>query len=183
MSDEITIEAPRVTVGFERKVNLGNYESATGSIFIQVPTAPGESSEQIAASAKLAFADAKATVYEQLGITMDVIEGVVVEQLGRTLGAEVSSVGAEQQAAAAAGTRVNTTSTGGSGTVPTTTDAKWDDIVANPKGWFDNRTTKTGKQPDFKRKGSPAPGEKYPPSLWADKVPEGIVVPEPAAFQ
>ncbi len=173
---EVLLEAPKVTVGFLRKVNLGNYESAEASIFIQVPTTPNATSEEITAASKLSFADAKATVFEQLGIVFDVVENVVVEKLGRALGA-VEVTGNEVPTHPSPAPNVKAP-----GAVPTTTDEKWADIVANPKGWLDNRTTKTGKQPDFKRKGAPANGEKFPPSLWADKVPDGVVVPDPSQF-
>lgn len=175
---EVLVEAPKVTVGFLRKINLGNYESAEASIFIQVPTAPGDAPEVIKEAAQLAFADAKATVYNQLGIATEVIEGVVVESLTRALGA-VEVTGTDVPTKPSPPANVSTNS---GGAVPTTTDEKWADLTSNPKGWFDNRTSKTGKQPDFKRKGNPAPNEKYPPSLWLDKAPAGTVVPDASAF-
>lgn len=163
MSDETTkVTGPELaglvpnelqgTVGFSRKVNLGNYQSAEASIFIQFPINPKDDGTVIIARAMDAFFQAKSVVFDQLGIEYNVEDGVIIESLRQQFGA----VEVHTEAAAAAAPR------GGKFDglkFSTTRDLKdqLDDMVAdlkaNPSGWYDNRQGKRNeKAPDFKNK-------------------------------
>lgn len=186
MSDNNTITGPQVTVGFKRTLRVRDYESAEASVFIQVPTSPGDNVETITENMKTTFAAAKATVFEQLGIPFEVdpTDLVVKDLLEKHLGGvEVSP--AQQQVAVQSSGNVPTTgakSFGGGGTAaPTTKEGLWQELASDPKKWFDNRESKKSERgPDFKRKYS---GE----TLWLtyqgkSNVPEGLTIPDASAF-
>lgn len=80
MTDSLApLGQPTGTVGFERKLNLPEqYNSATASIFVQFSVDP-ENEVATVQAAKDAFAIAKATVYEQLGIESKYENGLVSE--------------------------------------------------------------------------------------------------------
>lgn len=186
MSDDITIQGPNVTIGFKRVLRLRDYENAEASVFIQVPTVPGDTVTQITENMKLTFAAAKASVFEQLGIPFEVdpVDLVVKELLEKHLGG-VEVTGAQAQVVNQAQANQPTTSTksfgGGGSAAPTSKAGLWQELASDPKKWFDNRTSKkSDKGPDFKRKYS---GE----TLWltyngASNVPDGITIPDATAF-
>lgn len=84
MSDQqpVSIDAgtvigePRGTLGVERKVNLGNYETETISIFVQFPIVFGDEERTIIAANDAAFL-AKSVVYAQLGVPVELQDGVL----------------------------------------------------------------------------------------------------------
>lgn len=170
MTEEQIVEAPRATVYYERKVGLPEYGNVVAGIHIQVPTSPGDDLEQIASNAKAAFFDAKALVYQELGIVSALTEeNILVEKAARQLGAvSVNDAAAPARSDHTAGSNSK--------------DALWEDLQNNPKNWYDNRVDKKNpKGPDFKQKA----GAKE--ALWLkyqgkSVVPEGITVPDASAF-
>lgn len=190
MSDVI-LDGPKVTIGFSRKIQVRDYESAEASIFIEVPTSPGDfqnedgtlDKDALVNASKSAFFAAKSVIFEQLGLQLTVTEeGVVMEVLERELGATVE-VGPAAENKAVAAAKAPSTQSGGTPPPPLDKDALWAELAAHPKRWFDNREGKKNpKSPDFKRKGAAAPGEKYAPGLYVGKEPEGFVFPDPSAF-
>lgn len=177
---ETVLEAPRVTIRFERKVQVRDYESATASITIDAPTHPGDDINAMVEAAEAAFFAGKGVIFNQLGITFDVTpDGKAMELLEQKLGAVEVTREAEAQAIAQA-SRPSVTS---DAPAPNSKDGLWLELAEYPKRWFDNRASKAergGNGPDFKRKKS---GE----GLWLEyrgrtNVPEGVQIPEPAAF-
>lgn len=176
-----TYAAPRITVSFSRKVNLGNYESAEAYVAVQSDVAIDASDEDKIAAVKSAFLLARASAYEQLGIKFNVDEATVVqERLERVFGpVEVVEeypnytdvVVPEPPTAPRSDTAA-----------PKSKKALWQELESNPERWYDNRVGKKNpKGPDFKRK---ATGE----GLWLEyqgksAVPAGVTVPEPTQFR
>jgi hypothetical protein len=79
MSEE-TIPGPKVTVSFERKLDLGNYSNVTASAFLTLPLDEGASQAVIAEALQEGFQQVKAAVYDELGIEVTVNEnGLIVE--------------------------------------------------------------------------------------------------------
>lgn len=74
MEDTVNEPLPtlRHTVGFSRKVNLGNYESVDASIFIQFETPADADITAIVSAAEDTWAIAKAAVFEQLGVAYEI---------------------------------------------------------------------------------------------------------------
>lgn len=154
------------TVSFSRKLSDNNYGGSEGFMAIQFDIANGDTGEQIIANARSAFTQAKAIVFEQLGVdhTLD-DSGVVVEMARRAFQGSVVEPAPKQAPAAAP-------STGGSTDEPpfpaSTSDAaqkrankEW--AVArhgtHPNEFFDNTGKKASgefnsKSPDFKHKTS-----------------------------
>lgn len=193
MSDQL-LTGPKVTVGFTRKIQVRDYESAEATIFVEVPTVPGDfvaadgtlDKDALVAASKSAFFAAKSVVFEQLGLQMSVTEeGVVMEVLERELGStvEIGAAPRTTEARSQAGAKSGGPTAGGVPAPPSSKDDLWAELSEQPKRWFDNRVGKKNpKSPDFKRKGNPAPGEKYAPGLYLDKAPEGLRIPEPSEF-
>ncbi len=72
------------TVAFTRKISDGNYGGSEFFMSVQYDIDPTADGEQIIASARAAALQAKAVVFEQLGITHTLDEsGVVTEQVVR----------------------------------------------------------------------------------------------------
>lgn len=161
-----TWAAPRITVSFERKVNLGNYESASVFVSMQVDS-PIESDEDRIAAINNAFLLVRSSAYEQLGIQFSIDDAMIVqEKVERVFGpVTVVDNNAPQQSAPRSDT-----------VAPKTKRALWEELEASPDKWYDNRDNKTNpKSPDFKRK---ATGE----GLWIEyqgqsSVPKGITLP------
>lgn len=109
MLDNVVTEEPRGTFVFERKVNLGDYESATAMASVQFPVNWGNDAET-AQNAKDAAFQAKLAVFEQLGIKaeFDSAAGILREVIEKTFGSvtvvppDTESVGQAQQAPPAA---------------------------------------------------------------------------------
>lgn len=81
------IQAPKVTVGFERNVSVRPYESMKASVFIQADVPLGYTPEQLEAGLRDAFFQAKAQVLEQLGLEFEINEhGVVMELITKAFG-------------------------------------------------------------------------------------------------
>lgn len=81
------IQAPKVTVGFERTVSVRPYESMKASVFIQAEVPIGYTAEQLEQGLRDSFFQAKAQVFEQLGIEFEISEhGVVMELLKKSFG-------------------------------------------------------------------------------------------------
>jgi hypothetical protein len=105
------VETPMIgatgTITFSRKVSVRPYESAEAGIYVQfdIPTDPDMSEETrgdyIIANARAAFFQAKALVYEELGLEFTVGEnGVVHELLTNHFGAVTEVVTSEAAPAA-----------------------------------------------------------------------------------
>lgn len=81
------IQAPKVTIGFERSVSVRPYETAKASVFIQAEVPIGYTAEELEKGLRDSFFQAKAQVFEQLGIEFEISEhGVVRELLTKTFG-------------------------------------------------------------------------------------------------
>ncbi len=178
--EEVVVESPKVTVSFERKVQVREYESATASIHVQAPTSPlsGDAVEDktmITEAVKYAFFQAKTAVFEQLGITFEVTqENVVLERLEKVL--SVTEVTSNAPAAAPSKSTPSQ-----AGKTKDKADA-WANLAASPKTWWDNREGKrNARAPDFKPKDDNPQIEKGV-GLWLDASPEGLVVPGPGSF-
>jgi hypothetical protein len=166
-------ETPRLTVSYERKVNLGNYESA--SVFVSMQVDAGDDNDETLQAIKDAFVMVRASAYEQMGIKFSVDEaGIVQERLERTFG-PVEVVSGDE---AKPFNKPQPPSKPRSDTVaPKSKKALWEELANNPSQWFDNREGKRNpKSPDFKRKNT---GE----GLWLtyngqSAVPAGIDIPD-----
>lgn len=168
MTDEIAVaEAATLkgTVSFTRKLSDGNYGSSDAFMSIQFDINSGDTGDVIIANARQAFTQAKAIVFEQLGIDHTLDEsGVVVEQVRRAFPGSVVEPAPQTQTDADAG--------GGTGANPpfpsNTTDPdqkrankEWatDRFGTNPSEFYDNRPKKasgeySSKSPDVKHKAS-----------------------------
>jgi hypothetical protein len=177
-----TFAAPRITVSYSRKVNLGNYESADVYVAVQTDVAIDADDDAKVAAVKSAFLLARASACEQLGIKFTVDDATVVqEKLERVFGpVEVVSQTpnyTEQVAAMPQAPSAPRTDTA----APKSKKALWAELESNPSNWYDNRANKKNpKGPDFKRK---ATGE----GLWLEyngssAVPAGVTVPDPSQF-
>ena len=169
-------EAPRMTVSYERKVNLGNYESA--SVFVSMQVDAGDTKDETLQAIKDAFLMVRGSAYEQLGIQFTIDETLIArEKLERTFG-PVELVEGQEAKAYNKPAALTPPSKPRSDTVaPKSKKALWQELSDNPSNWFDNRENKRNpKAPDFKRKNT---GE----GLWmtyngASAVPDGITVPD-----
>lgn len=176
MTDTV-IDAPKVTVGFERKVSLRDYNSAVASVYVQANTKPEMTADELVSAIDTAMFQAKVTVFDSLGITFEVTpDGKAIELLEKELGAVevVPSKAVEAVRSAPAQATANA--------APGTKRALWEELCSNPKAWYDNREGKKNeKGPDFKRKTT---GE----ALWLDfkgtpvKDRDGLTIPAPEAF-
>lgn len=171
------------TVHFSRKVNLGNYESTDADMFLQFDTPEGASFEDIIAKAQEAFVACKGTVLSELGISYTLNEeGILVEEVGSaprtTAAAPAAAPKQTLQSTPDATTQLREAFGGGTVSEDTTVRAvnfgghdssidpltitskaeqkKWleAELKLNPGAFFDNRATKTGKQPDYRHKAS-----------------------------
>lgn len=190
LSDTETIKAPKITVSFERSVKIRDFESAKASIYVEVPTRPGDTwlaeegqRSELDAAILDAMFHAKVQVFEALGLGFDVTpDGRAIELLEDRLGAvEITRA---QETAAVAAASSPTTSAKTAGTVPTDKEALWAELCERPDRWFDNREGKKNPNaPDFKRAGH---GDQ--PGLWlsfrgTNNVPDGLTIPPASAFK
>jgi hypothetical protein len=82
MSEEVT--GPKVTVSFERKLDLGSYNNCTASAYLSVPLDADASPAVITEAITDAFQQVKAAVYDELGIEVTVSEnGIITEVPGQ----------------------------------------------------------------------------------------------------
>jgi hypothetical protein len=175
MITEQEFTEPKVVVSFERSIKVKDYETAKAFVSIQVDGVRGASPDELAGIINNRFGIAKSQAYAQLGLDSEVDPetGIVVEKLQRQFAAEnVTALPAKQAAPRAA------SSSGSAGfskprLVAKKSDGKeqyWEELAANPSAFWDNRATKTGRQPDFKHKNDGT-------GLWVDSAPEHIVLP------
>lgn len=68
------------TIGFNRKISVRPYESAEASMFMQFEIDPANPDETLKA-AKHAFFQAKALVFEELGLEFSIEDGGVIREL------------------------------------------------------------------------------------------------------
>src|SRR5690606_17784381 len=153
------------TVAFTRKISDGNYGGSEAFMSVQYDIAPNDTPENILANARASFLQAKAVVFEQLGIDHTLNEsGVVIEMARRAFpGSVIEPAPTTAAAPPAAPAR------GGSDSPPfpaDTTDpaekrankewatARWN---THPHEFYDNRERKASGQykqtaPDVKHK-------------------------------
>jgi hypothetical protein len=149
------------TVAFTRKVSDGNYGTVEGFMSVQFDIT--DNAEAVIESARAAFLQAKAVVFEQLGIEHTLDEsGVVVEQVRRAIPGTVVEPASAHATAPAGDVAENPPHD------PKTTDA---DAKAANKEWalaryaafpgefYDNRPKKASGEykansPDIKHKAS-----------------------------
>jgi hypothetical protein len=152
------------TVSFTRKISDGNYGGSEFFMAVQFDIDPTAGGEAVIASARAAAVQAKAVVFEQLGIDHTLDEsGVVVEQVRRAFPGSVVEPAPQASAAPAA------SDTGSEPPFPAnTTDADqkkankdWatSRYASNPSEFYDNRPKKASGEykansPDLKHKGS-----------------------------
>jgi len=162
---------PRITVSYERKVNLGNYESESCFLSMQVdPTTDADGNSDSESAIRDAFLLLKASAFEQLGVKFTIDEDLVVQQLQDNLAkAGVSSTVEVPRPVYSAPAAASS--------APKNKNALWEELASNPSMWFNNREGKQNpKSPDFKRKNT---GE----GLWmtyngSSSVPNGITIPD-----
>jgi hypothetical protein len=81
------VQQPKVTVGFERSVSVRPYETAKASVFIQAEVPIGYTAKELEQGLRDAMFQAKAQVFEQLGIEFEINEhGVIMELLQKSFG-------------------------------------------------------------------------------------------------
>lgn len=163
--------SPRITVSYERKVNLGNYESESCFLSMQVDPSRDEDGNSDSESAiRDAFLLLKASAFEQLGIKFTVDEDLVLHEMQDAMARGGLTVSSTPAPTAPSQPRSD-------GAAPKNKKAMWEELEANPTMWYDNREGKLNpKSPDFKRK---VTGE----GLWMSyngqsAVPAGISVPD-----
>jgi hypothetical protein len=165
------VEPLRATVGFERSISVRPYETAKASIFIQTEVSMEDIPTSMA-NIREACAQAKAAVFEELGIQFSVDEGGYVRELiGKHFGA-VTEVAVDDQfpqidtPAPAVAPASAPQAAGVSSTPPFSVDTKdpgekrankaWAkaSIAENPDDWYFNapETKKNPRGPDYKHK-------------------------------
>lgn len=169
---------PRITVSYERKVNLGNYESETCFLSMQVDPNTDEDGNADAESAiRDAFLLLKASAFEQLGVKFTVDEDLVLQELQGNLTRAGITTSSTPTAPVSYGPPAPPAQSYNNGAAPKNKAAMWAELESNPSMWFNNREGKQNpKSPDFKRKNT---GE----GLWMSyngqsAVPSGITIPD-----
>lgn len=166
VTPEAEIATLKGTVSFTRKISDGNYGGCEAFMSVQYDIAQGDTAEDIIATARNAFLQAKAVVFEQLGIdhTLD-DSGVVVEVARRAFPGSVvepAPSGPAPQAAPAGGGSDNPPFAGDT-TNPAEKKANKEWATAryatHPHEFYDNRDKKASGQykqtaPDVKHKSS-----------------------------
>jgi len=168
------VEPLRATVGFERSISVRPYETAKASIFIQTEVSLEDVATSMA-NIREACAQAKAAVFEELGIQFSVDEGGYVRELiGKTFGAVTEVVADEfptfdaptYTPAPVSAPASAPQAAGVSPTPPFEVDTKdpgekrankaWakTSIAENPDDWYFNapETKKNPRGPDYKHK-------------------------------
>ena len=148
-----TVSDASFTIQYSRKLGRENYGNEELGIFAQFPVADGTSFVDIEKQANEVGAFAKAYVLKGLGRTPEALDGV------EGPAAIVDPVDA--QAEAKPRFKKPATPSKAGATSDTSKSALWEQLLANPDSFWDNRATKKGRQPDFKHKDS---GE----ALWID---------------
>lgn len=174
------VETPMIgatgTITFSRKVSVRPYESAEAGIYVQfdIPTDPDMSEETrgdyIIANARAAFFQAKALVYEELGLEFTVGEnGVVHELLTNHFGSVTEVTSTEPAPLTPAPVAIAQAPSGDSDTPPYSPDTtdkteraantRWakDLYSRKPDAFYDNRPKKASGEykptaPDVKHK-------------------------------
>lgn len=158
----------QATCGFQRKVSVRQYESAEASIFIQTEVDLNDDDVTMK-NLKHAMMQAKALVFEELGITFQLDEGGIVrEMLDKHLGPvteiKTAPVSHELRSGEQSFPTANPPVGGGDGPpfdVNTrdrdqkAANKEWaiSDFANNPQNWFDNRGNKRSeKSPDLKHR-------------------------------
>jgi len=148
------------TVTFERKVNLGSYESCTAAMFVQFDYASNTSESELIQKGRDAFFVAKSVVFEQLGIDA-VLEdsGIVVELVKQSFPGTTAEVVAGApitpvDPVAADGTTVSADPPADKTALKAWALARF---ASHPQEFFDNRPKKAAgeynpKSPDLKHK-------------------------------
>jgi len=144
------------TIQYSRKMGRENYGNEECGLFGQIATEDGDTWEQIQAKLDAAFAFAKTAVHQQLGITTIVTDDGIVRDEAQPQQAPKPAAARRRPKAA-----------------PTTQadrNALWDEWIADPTAWWDNRDNKRNpKAPDFKHKET---GQ----GLWVDKAPASALL-------
>lgn len=146
------------TVSFTRKVTDGNYGGSEAFMALQFDITNEDDGESIIAKARAAFVQAKAIVFEQLGVDHTLDEsGVVVEQVRRAF---VGSV-VEPAAPAAAGDADPPFPSNTTDAAQKKANKEWATarFASHPHEFYDNRPKKASGEykstsPDVKHKSS-----------------------------
>lgn len=145
------------SVEFVRTVRPADYESATVKIYLPCDLPYDADEATIDSTVRSALNRAKRIAFESQGVVHGTDDNGNVVELTEAAG---TATGARQPSAPRQQSAPRSQSSGGANN-----DELWKNLIANRDGWFDNRATKTGRQPDFKQKGT---GK----GLWLDKAPQ-----------
>lgn len=151
MSDETEVTTTRkISVKFQRTVSDGNYGSTSAEVWVSGEVAADANTGDIAIAAGDLYTAAKHAVFTELGIEYDVDADLVLREKITVKPEQVrtSATPAEQNETPLYGIRIMNPAEASSDPIPAKVldAAKRDGVTA----LFDNRLTKTGKQPDFK---------------------------------
>lgn len=178
---------PKVTVGYERSIQVRDFEPSKASIFVSADIA-GTYNDQglyvpedgaVADAAAAAFFEAKLAVLKQLHLPYEILDNVVIETIDKVLGpVDTVSDKPAQALRAPRSVQGNTRPKGGGkGSPPAwAQDGAYSadkadlqaELLEHPERYFDNREGKQNpKAPDFKRKFT---GE----GIWLDKASDAL---------
>lgn len=167
---------PKVTVSYDRSVQVRPYETAKASIFVSADIVgtwntdglfvPEEGA--VKEAALCAFFEAKVAVLDQLALPYTVLENIVIENIDAKLGPVDVHNGHPAQGTTTPVSSAPPASPTGGGDWKTNPPADKAGLVAelmaNPTRFFDNRVGKRNpKAPDYKRMHT---GE----GIWLDKA-------------
>lgn len=159
---EAEIATLKGTVSFARKVSDGNYGMTEAFMSVQYDIGQYDTAEDIIHTARNAFLQAKAVVFEQLGIEHTLDEsGVVVEVARRAFPGSVVEPAPSGPAPAAAPAAAGGDNPPFAGDTTNPAEKKankeWAEarLQSHPNEFWDNRESKRNpKAPDFKHKSS-----------------------------
>ncbi len=158
----------KVTFSFERKLNMGNYETCQASAFVSVDVPMGAELNEYAAALSQAAAAAKSAVYDELGIEVYLDDNGVIREANTPL----TSVGKVEEVVnrtfagttnVSSGNGVKVANFNATDKTPIPQHILDKMIADGTTEVFDNRATATGKQPVFKETNNSAKANNRPP--------------------
>ena len=146
-TEDITTTSPKIVISFEKKVGKPNYGNESAFISLEVDAPIGASPEECMGLAHAAFGFVKAQVYKQLGLIYgtDDATGIIVPVEAAVENPPQAQAPARREAPPAPSRPASKPQADGE-------RIGWGEYFKNPQDFYDNRATKTGRQPDFKHK-------------------------------